>query len=207
MPVFNSESPFPTVLVQGDIGTLTTPHSKHSNSHLKPNNRNGLQKSCNSSDLAAPGNAKFIESGYHFLVIFTKISGSLKILKQVLPHNTIDNTSIHIQMETFVFPSPTRGKGKEWAAQWVTEKLIGLSNLILSSILTPALRWGKHISHSVAKHFELFLKYLTSTTKIAKMGYLVGIFGQNTRPHLTAFSCLLSVLYRWSLAPSKKGVK
>lgn len=178
------------------MGALTAPHSA---SHPKSNHRSGLEKSCNRSDCAAPGNTKFVESGYHLLVIlFTKISGSLRILTQVLPHNTIDNTSIHIQILTFVCPWPTYDMGKEQAAQcswaplksmyWGAHRLVKVNFIIYSD---PSFEVRQTHFHSVAKHFELFLKCLTSTTKIAKMG----IFGKTSGhiPH-SSFLFALSVV-------------
>lgn len=143
--MFNSEPSFPRVSAQGDMGAFRTPHSA---CHLKSNHRSGLQKSCNSSNLAAPGNTKFMGSGYHLLVIlFTKISGSLRILAQVLPHNTIDNTNIYIQMAAFIFPDQhmTWEKNRQLSRAELhrglcREEHTGLPKLILSSILTLALR-------------------------------------------------------------------
>lgn len=120
--------------------------------------QSGLQKSYNSSHLAAPGNTKFMERAHHLLVILLT-----KIFRQ--PQDThISLVPQHYRQHkypypngNFRFPMASTWHGKRSSSSVSTEEHIRLWKLILSSILTPALRWGKHISHSVAKHLELFL--------------------------------------------------
>lgn len=181
---------------------LTTPHSV---SLPRSNHRSGLQKSYN-SELSAPGKAKFVESGYHLLVVlFTKIFRQPQETHTSLAPQHYRQHKYAYPNGKFWFPMTNTWQGKRSSSSASTEEHVGLGKLVLSSIPTPSLRWGKHISHSTAKHFELFLKCLTSSTKIAKMGVFGGT--KHWATSLIAYSYLLSVLCWWSLTRSRKGVK